>query len=203
VTPDVLIPRPETEILVEVVLGIIKDLRCRPLDILDLGTGSGNIAISLTKESKVSRMVASDVSEEALCVARKNAALNNVSERIRFARSGLFDNIKDSFDIIISNPPYVAAEEFSSLPKEVLAEPRIALDGGIRGTEILAAIIEEAPFHLNREGYLILEIGYGQSGAVRRLLDSSKTLGLQFIKKDYAGIERIVVAKKIERITRV
>ncbi len=128
----VLIPRPETELLVEKVIELA-GVCGRDLRILDLCTGSGNIAITLTKALTNCRIVASDISEDALDVARSNAAKNGVSGRVEFVRSDLFTDVAGSFDIIASNPPYIARAEFGSLQKEVLREPRIALDGGDDG----------------------------------------------------------------------
>jgi release factor glutamine methyltransferase len=194
VTDDVLIPRPETELLVETAIALARAHGLRT--ILDLGTGSGNIAISLTKEMKHSRIIASDISRRALAVARENAALNGVSERISFIRSDLFERVCSRFDMIISNPPYVAREEYHELPSEVLAEPRIALDGGPGGLEVVERIVREAPAHLRMGGYLLLEIGYDQSARCRAHINASRDLRLVETKKDYAGIERIVVAKR-------
>src|SRR3989338_4943074 len=196
VTPDVLIPRPETELLVEEVIGLSGAISSeRPLHILDLGTGSGNIAISLQNEIKGCKISASDISGRALDVAKRNAGLHGVAERIEFIESDIFKNIEDSFDIIVSNPPYIAMEEFADLAPEVLAEPRLALDGGIGGIDSLKAIIAEAPRYLETGGFLLLEIGYGQCDEVRGLINLS---GLELLKvrKDYAGIDRIMVAKK-------
>ncbi len=198
VTPDVLIPRPETEILVETALSLIRThgrFGARP-EILDLGTGSGNIAISLTKALKESRIVASDISVRALEAAAYNAASHGVSDRIEFIESDLFENIRVTFDMIVSNPPYVAREEFFELPPEVLEDPVIALDGGAGGLAVIRAIVEKAPAFVKPGGWVLMEIGYDQSDAVSRLIGSSQDLRLVEIRKDYAGIERVVVAQK-------
>lgn len=196
VTPDVLIPRPETEILVENVIELVRRLYAgRPVEILDMCAGSGNIAISLTKELKESKIVASDISEAALAVAEANAARNGVRGRINFVSGDLFDNIKGLFDIIAANPPYIARHELSGLPPEVLAEPKIALDGGRDGLEIIRRIVEGAPAHIRTGGYLFLEIGYGQSEAVKGMIAESGSLELTDIIKDYSGIDRIAVAR--------
>lgn len=196
VTQDVLIPRPETEILVEEAIrlsGAVASGRC--VRILDLGTGSANIAISLQNEVKGCKIFASDISVKALEIAKRNASLNGVEGRIEFIESDIFKNIRGLFDIIISNPPYVAREEFEELPPEVLTEPALALDGGRGGLDFFKAIISEAPDYLMPGGYISLEIGYGQRQAVEDLIDLS---GLELIgvKKDYCRIDRVITARK-------
>ena len=195
VTPDVLIPRFETEILVEEAVSILKEFSGRGYaDILDIGTGSGNIAISLTSSSKKTKIVASDVSESALEIARSNAEINGVSDRIEFIISDLFNNIRGYFDMIISNPPYVASEELASLDPEVLSEPRVALDGGPGGLFFLRKIIEETPYYLKGGGYLLMEIGYDQADAAMDILKASALERFE-LKKDYAGIDRVIIAR--------
>ena len=198
VNPSVLIPRPETEILVERVLTLIEREGIAEPSILDLGTGSGAIAVSLTKLSPSCKIVASDVSEEALEVGRENAAANGVGDRIEFVLSDLFERIpgKRKFDLVISNPPYIPSEDYGSLPPEVRSEPRIALDGGLKGLEFYKRIIPDAAKRLNRGGFLILEIGYGQARAVKDLLESAGLYRDIEILKDYNDIDRIVFAKR-------
>ena len=198
VNPSVLIPRPETEILVERVLTLIEREGISEPSILDLGTGSGAIAVSLTKLSPSCKMVASDVSEEALEVSRENAAANGVGDRIEFILSDLFERIpgRRKFDLVISNPPYVPSEDYDSLPPEVRSEPKIALDGGQKGLEFYKKIIPDAAKRLDRGGYLILEIGYGQARAIKDLFKSAGSYGDIEILKDYNDIDRIVFAKR-------
>ncbi len=195
VTPDVLIPRFETEILVEEAIFILDGFNGRGrIDILDLGTGSGNIAISLAREVKKTKITASDISDAALEIAAKNAQLNGVLQRIEFVKSDLFANISGYFDMIAANPPYVASEEFGLLDPEVLSEPKAALDGGPGGLTLLRKIIEDAPVYLKTGGYLLVEIGYDQADAVVDIVNSSE-LDLVEVKKDYAGIDRVLIAK--------
>ncbi len=198
VNPSVLIPRPETEILVERSLALIEREGMAEPFILDLGTGSGAIAVSLTKLSPSCKIMASDVSEEALEVGRENAAANGVGDRIEFILSDFFERIPKNgkFDLIISNPPYIPSEDYDSLPLEVRSEPRIALDGGERGLEFYRKIIPESEKRLKRGGYLILEIGYGQTTAIRGLIESAGSYRDVEIIKDYNNIDRVVFAKR-------
>lgn len=197
VNEDVLIPRPETEMLVESTLGILKEGRRAgdELSILDLCTGSGNIAIALTKNLHDCKIVASDISKNALLTARRNAAMNGVSEDINFVESDLFRNIEGRFDIIVSNPPYIARHEFPELQQEVLKEPRIALDGGEDGLDFYRRIITDAPGHLKDNGYLIVEIGYGQLRSIENIIRGVTGMKPVEVKKDFNGIDRVVVVK--------
>jgi release factor glutamine methyltransferase len=198
VNDDVFIPRPETEVLVQTVIGIV-DHEPRTTDhsfrILDLCTGCGNIAISLTKTLPSCKIFASELSEGALRVARRNAEINGLSDKIDFIKSDLFNDIDDKFDIIASNPPYIARHEFPGLQKEVLMEPRIALDGGEDGLDFYRRIIEEAPSHLNNGGYLVMEIGYGQAPLIKKIIESRQGFKFLEVKEDQYVIERIVVAQ--------
>ena len=194
VNEDVFIPRPETEILVQTVLETINESRITNDErrILDLCTGSGCIAISLTKNARKCRIFASDISEDALKIARDNARMNGVSEDISFIKSDLFKDIKGKFDIIISNPPYVAQCEFKTLQKEVLREPLMALDGGKDGLDFYRRIFTEAPRYLNDGGYLMVEIGYGQRDAIKDIVEGIKGYRLIDVKEDQYSIDRVV-----------
>ncbi len=189
VTPQVLIPRQDTEILVEEALQAAKLLK-RPARILDLCTGSGCVAVSLKLLAEQAQVTAGDVSGEALAVAKKNAALLNA--QVTFVQSDLFAGIDGVFDIIVSNPPYIPTAEIGMLMPEVRDyEPALALDGGADGLEFYRRIIREAPSYLNREGTLLLEIGCLQAEAVTRLLLESGFSDVQ-CKKDLAGLDRVV-----------
>jgi len=198
VNPSVLIPRPETEILIERVLALIEREGMAEPFILDLGTGSGAIAVSLTKLSPSCRIIASDVSEEALEIGTENAAANGVGNRIEFVLSDLFERIpkKEKFDLIISNPPYIPSEDYDSLPPEVKSEPRIALDGGPKGLDFFRKIMPEAARRLRRGGYIALEIGYGQAPAIKDLIEAAGSFRDIEIVKDYNDIDRAVFAKR-------
>jgi len=198
VNSSVLIPRPETEMLVERVLTLIEREGMELPEILDLGTGSGAIAVSLTKMDPSCKIIASDVSEEALEVARGNSAANGITEGIDFVVSDLFSGIPESakFDIIISNPPYIPSEDYDSLPPEVKSEPRIALDGGPKGLDYYRRIIPEASGRLKDGGFLVLEIGFGQAGDVMRIMELCGDYHRSEVIKDYNDIYRIMIAKR-------
>ncbi|MFA5093009.1 MAG: peptide chain release factor N(5)-glutamine methyltransferase [Candidatus Omnitrophota bacterium] len=186
----VLIPRPETEILIE---AILKELN-RPLKILDLGTGSGCIAVSLAKLLPKSIVWATDVSKEALDLAEENASLNKV--KIKFLCSDLFKEIKDNkFDLIISNPPYIAISELNGLAKEISFEPRQALAGGGDGLDFYRSIINQAYDYLNPGGLIAFEVGYRQAKLVKVILESNNFNNIKIIN-DYNNIERVVIAKR-------
>lgn len=201
VTPDVLIPRPETELIIEATLAIVQD-RNRPVRIIDLCTGSGCIAVSLAKELTAARVIATDASEKALAVARENSRRHGVSERIRFLPGDLFGpleelDLRGQIDILVSNPPYVQAGDLSTLQPEVRDyEPRMALIAGPEGTEIAMRIIRNAPEYLKQNGALIMEMGMGQSGTLTRMIEATGTYAKPELLKDLAGIERVIVAKK-------
>ncbi len=200
VTPDVLIPRPETELIIESSLKVASGMES-PL-IIDLCTGSGCIAVSLAKELPASRILATDKSEKALDVARKNARMNQVSDRIRFLLGDLFEpldelDIRGKVDIMASNPPYVPEGLLHILQPEVRDhEPEMALIAGLEGTEIHQRIINAAPGYLGNHGSLIMEMGIGQAEMVRQMVIASGTFHAPVILKDLAGIERVIVAKK-------
>ena len=196
VTPDVFIPRPETELLVEKTIGLVRGVK-RPL-ILDLGTGSGIIAIALTKFITDCKIMSSDISQQALFIARKNARLNLVDEKIEFIASDLFENLpKTKFDIIVSNPPYVASSDINGLQKEISFEPRIALDGGGDGLAIYRRLLKKAGQFLINGGLLILEVGFGQADEVEKLFRENAFKNIQFYL-DYDSIKRIAVAQWID-----
>ncbi|MCM8757456.1 MAG: peptide chain release factor N(5)-glutamine methyltransferase [Candidatus Omnitrophica bacterium] len=198
VASSVFIPRPETEILVEEALKIICNLKStdQPLRVLDLGTGSGCIAISLAKyASKKITIDAVDISKEALELAKLNAELNKV--KVNFFKSNLFKRLKPlTYDLIVSNPPYLSKKEIPHLSREITYEPPIALEAGVDGLKFLYRIIKKAPLYLKEKGYLILEIGYNQLHPLRNLFENNKYLKIIDIVKDYCNIERIIVAKK-------
>lgn len=197
VNEDVLIPRPETEVLVDVALELINSIPDTQYSILDLGTGSGNIAISLTKNVPDCRMIASDISEKALEVARLNARLNGVSDYISFIESDLFEDISGEFDYIVSNPPYIARHGFETLQKEVLKEPVLALYGGADGLEFYRRIFSAATQALAHGGYCIVEIGFGQLTAIKEIIEKTKEFKLVEARIDQYGIDRVIVAQWI------
>ncbi len=196
VTPDVLIPRPETEILVETALETMPDAPEKPLRILDMGTGSGAIVISLAHSFPGPRYFASDVSRSALGVAFRNAALNSVSDRIAFFASRWFDAVSPSiaFDRIVSNPPYIPSVQVPHLPPEISRyEPAQALDGDADGLRDISILVSRAPGFLAPGGLLLLEIGHDQKPAVEGMVqDHPDWVDLSF-RRDYAGHDRVAV----------
>ena len=197
-TPDVFIPRPETEILVETVIKLVTPQApgARRYDIMDIGTGSGNIAISLAKLLPNAKITATDISERALKVAKKNALLNNVE--INFLQSDLFSNYglrTTDYGLIISNPPYIPTAEINNLELELGYEPRLALDGGRDGLDFYRRIIPEIPAYLKKRGFLILEIGFNQYLAIKELFNSVKEFKIIEVAKDYNNIERVIIAR--------
>ncbi len=199
VTPAVLIPRPETEDLVVETLLLMKE-HSSPR-ILDIGTGSGCIAISIAHQNKFAQVTAIDVSEEALTVAIRNAARNSLAERIRFLESDLFAAIAEGecFDVVVSNPPYIAEPEFAGLSVDVREhEPKLALDGGPDGLRIYRRLIADAPRFLKPGGTLLLEIGWKQEAQVRELLEGQGSFESIQTFKDNAGHPRVIKAKRRE-----
>ena len=192
VNNDVLIPQPDTEILVEEIISLTKN-KTKNLKILDLCTGSGAIVISLGKILKKCELFASDISPKALNIAQQNSIKNNT--QIVFIESNLFENISEQFDIIVSNPPYIETETINTLSKEVRYEPLIALDGGKDGLEFYRKIITNAKKYLKENGYLALEIGYNQREKVEKILINNKYKNI-YSKKDLSGNDRIVIAQK-------
>ena len=194
VTKDVLIPQPDTEILVEEVIKVANKLD-NPL-ILDLCTGSGAIAVSLAKNIPNAKIVATDISKKALEIARQNAKLNGVLNNIDYIESNLFDKIKNiKFDIIVSNPPYIETDEIRKLPKDVRQEPTIALDGGKDGLDFYRKIFNKGNEYLNRQGYLCVEIGYNQKEAVRKIIDKKKRYVQTYCIKDLCQNDRVIVTQ--------
>jgi release factor glutamine methyltransferase len=216
VTPDVLIPRPETEHLIEVALDrlAVREIRAgrqprlngENVMLVDIGTGSGCIAITLAKELSGASIYATDISKTALEVARRNSSRLGVSDRIQFLESNLLEAFRESgvtdykspfFDLIISNPPYVSLRDAESMPIEVREhEPRAALFGGEEGYELYGALISQAALHLKPGGLLVLELGYNSLPAVQPLLDTKEWANVG-VTKDLAGIPRVIAAERL------
>ena len=194
VNENVLIPRPDTEILVEEVMKIAPKINAKK--ILDLCTGSGAIAISLAKYIENSQVTATDISEEALAIAERNAKNNKVDKQIAFLSSNLFEELpKEKYDMIVSNPPYIKREIVKTLAKEVQNEPLMALDGGWDGLDFYRKIIHQADDFLKYGGYLCLEIGYDQKEDVMDLIEREEKYTNSYCKKDLYGKDRVVVTK--------
>ncbi len=198
VTKDTLIPRPETELLVD------EALRCalhlaekKPLTIIDLCTGSGCIAVTMALKLPGSVVYATDISKAALKVAAENAELNNVADRVIFLEGDLFTALDGTparlADIILSNPPYISESEIEILEPEVIVhEPKSALYGGPDGLAFYRRIITEAPERLSEGGFILLEMGFGQSEDIRGLMEKEHRYKDIAILKDYSGIERVI-----------
>lgn len=193
VDENVLIPRADTEILVEEVISNCKQDVEKKYKILDLCAGSGAIGISISKYITNSYVLCTDISNKAIEVARKNAELNKI-DNIKFMQSDMFKNIEGKFDIIVSNPPYIKKDIISSLDKEVQNEPIIALDGGDDGLDFYRIIVNEAYNYLNENGKLFLEIGYDQKNEVIEIINQNGKYKDIYSKKDLYGNDRIIVA---------
>lgn len=191
VNEDVLIPQPDTEILVEETIKIAQKFS-NP-KILDLCTGSGAIAVSLSKFVPNAKLYASDISQKAL----ETAKMNSRNQKIKFIQSNLFENINDIFDIIVTNPPYIKTDEISILSKEVQNEPTLALDGGQDGLVFYRQIIKQANDYLKHNGYLCMEIGEDQKEEVLELIKQEANYVNIKTYKDLSGNDRVITCKKI------
>ena len=185
-----MVPRPETEELVELLQSKIENRKSR---IVDVGTGSGVIALSLAKEFPEAEVYAVDISEDALALARENAARLGF-ERVHFQKSDLLESLSERFDLIVANLPYISMQDRHQLAREVLHDPDVALFGGPSGDELVRKLIEQAPSHLESGGLLALEIGIGQSEGLCDFLRQKNCHDIA-LKKDYSGITRFLLAK--------
>lgn len=197
VTPDVLVPRPDTETLIEAALDYVVrgGLRLEPLRILDIGTGTGALMLALLQELPNARGVATDVSVAALHVARGNAERLKLASRCSFVACNLADGVQGRFDLIVSNPPYIARGAIALLDPEVRDfDPRLALDGGADGLDAYRAIAASVPPLLAPGGRLIMELGVGQAPPVTALFEAAKFIVLS-VRNDLGGIARALIAK--------
>jgi release factor glutamine methyltransferase len=195
-----LVPRPETELLAERAWQFLSTFNSQPTTALDLGTGTGCIAIVIVKKSPGTMVHAVDVSEIALTLARENAVLNSVKEQIDFHHGDAFAALPSAtrFDLIVSNPPYIAAEEIATLQPEVRDfDPRLALDGGVDGLDFYRRLAVEAPTFLKPRGKLMLEFGDGQETALAKLFFDEKWI-VEEIVADYSSRPRILIARRGE-----
>jgi release factor glutamine methyltransferase len=195
----VLIPRPETELLVEEALAVARTMP-RDMPIIDIGTGSGAVSLALAVELPGASIVSTDISADALDVAAVNVSAHGLTDRITIRRGDLFDAVgrDDRFSLIVSNPPYVTDEEMDRLSPEVRSEPDAALRGGRAGLSVIERLVRGAPAHLQDGGGLVIEIGSEQKEAVRRLIDETEGLVFHRMRRDYAGHPRIVTAHHID-----
>ena len=189
-----MIPRHDTEVLVEEVIKIAKKINAKK--ILDLCTGSGAIAVSLAKYLENVQLTALDISGKALDIAISNAKNNHVQEKITFVESNLFEDLaQEKYDIIVSNPPYIKRKEIENLDMEVRREPKIALDGGEDGLDFYKKIIDKGYEYLKYGGYICLEIGYDQKEEVMKIIDDKKQYINTYCKKDLYDNDRVIVTK--------
>ncbi len=197
VTPNVLIPRPDTELLVEKIIELADNRK--GVRILDIGTGSGAITISLAYYLKTAKVESVDISAEATKVAIGNAEKNGVSDRVSFLSGDVFEPVAVGtlYDVIVSNPPYIPSDDIDDLQIEVAVhEPRLALDGGLDGYDFYRRIINEAPAYLNEKGILAFETGHDQARTISTLMEQSGSYEKLAIYKDLNGIERVVIGFK-------
>ena len=186
-----MVPRPETEELVEFLKSEIKKPKS---DILDVGTGSGIIALSLAAEFPDAEILAVDISDDALALAQENAARFKLVTRVRFLKSNLLENVEGCFDVIVANLPYISIQDRHTLSSEVLHDPEVALFASARGDELVRELITQAPSQLRTGGMLALEIGIGQSEALLSALAEKNYRDISF-KNDYSGVKRFLFAR--------
>lgn len=200
VSPDVLIPRPETEFVIVSLLDRVKEYGDQSrLEILDVGTGSGILAVCAAKHISNSNVTAVDISGPALEIARANANEHGVSDQIEFVESDLLANLTDDqrYDFIISNPPYISESEMAELPVDVRCEPRVALAAGGTGTEVVARLIPQAAEKLRSGGWLIMEISPMIDEEVCELISADGRFSPPVVRKDLAQLPRVVSAQKL------
>ena len=196
-TPAVLIPRPETELVVEEVAAIARDLQpATSLRIADIGTGSGCIAVSIAYQVHDATLVATDVSAPALEVAIRNALRHGVAERIEFVCTSYLDGVSGVFDIIAANPPYVRDVDRRGLSADVLQEPHVALFGGATGFDHIEAVLAAASRMLRPGGWLVMEFGFGQEDDVRALAAKQEELRVDHVREDLQGLARTVIIQR-------
>ncbi len=197
VNRHVLVPRPETEILVEETIKICGKMALTDIRILEIGVGSGAVSISLAGELPEARFTATDISEDALIAARENAAIHGVGERIDFLCGDLFKPVSGIYDVIVSNPPYISAEELERLPRGVKEyEPKQALLTGADGVAFHRKIIDGGGTFLRKGGWLLMEMGDGQKEDIEDMLKKSGIYDSIEVRHDYGGVERAIKARK-------
>jgi release factor glutamine methyltransferase len=199
VTPDVLIPRPETEALVAEALKILTPAEGKDSRILEIGTGSGAVSIALARELPAAKVVATDLSPKALALAEENALRSGVRERVLFLQGDLFHPVEkeDAFDLIVTNPPYIPRGEFPSLMPEVRDyEPKVALDGGKDGLDFFRRVLPAVGDHLRPGGWFLAEMGAGQDPQIIKIAEKNPGLDSFGFAKDLSGINRVFKARR-------
>ncbi len=195
VGPAVMVPAPETELVCEAAISFVQKHDIKNPRILDIGVGSGVISVTVACELPVAHFLALDISPDAIAVAKQNAERMQVKERIEFRESNLFSALRpgEKFDLILSNPPYIAEHEYATLPPEVLADPKISLTSGEEGMDAIKEIVARAPNYLAPGGRIMFEIGYDQAEKVAALTDGDDRYTSISILKDLANIDRVVI----------
>jgi release factor glutamine methyltransferase len=203
VTPAVLIPRPETEFVVEEALlllrpsgGAAATSRGGRFRIADVGTGSGCIAVSLARELPESRVVATDISPDALAVAQDNAMRHDVADRVEFVATSYLEGVDGSFDLIAANPPYVRATDKRALSRDVRHEPDVALFGGTTGLRDIEGVLDTAIARLRPAGWFVMEFGFGQEDDVRALVAARPRLRFDHARADLQGLPRTAIIQR-------
>ena len=197
VTPDVLVPRPETELVVEAALELLDRAGATSPRLADIGTGSGCLAVSLAMERPSCTMTATDVSGAALAVAAENARRHGVEARVRFVETSFLDGIEGPFDLIAANPPYVKDGDGPALARDVQHEPAVALFGGASGLRAVASTLDAAARTLAGGGWLVMEFGFGQEDDVRRLVAERPALRLDHVRTDLQQIPRVAIVERV------
>lgn len=196
VSPAVLIPRPSTELIVEAAIDLVSD-REKPMNMADAFTGCGCVAVVLAKEFPAARVVATDISEQALEVARRNVERHGVGSRVRLTRTDVLEDERGPFDLITANPPYVRAGDRRGLQPEVREhEPEVALYGGADGVDLVARVVSQAASRLRAGGHLIFEFGFGQDVMVEQLIADAPGLTMVGLRRDLQGIARTAIARR-------
>lgn len=195
ISPAVMIPTPETEVLCETAIKFVRGKAYAEPRIADLGVGSGVISVTVAAELLNCSVLALDISAQALDVARRNAEALGVIDKIEFIQSDYFVNVPDGrqFDLIVANPPYVADCDYEKLPPEVMADPSVALAAGEQGLDAIKAIVEDAPDYLAKNGRIMLEIGYNQADRVAELTASSDRYKSVSVVRDLNALDRVVI----------
>ncbi len=195
VTPDVMVPTPETELLCELAINYVKNEKINNPEVLDIGVGSGVISVTVASELPDAKITAVDISKKTIEVAKNNAKNHRVADIIDFVLSDRFENIASAnkFDLILSNPPYISEDEYKELPPEVLADPKISLVSGVKGMNMIEFLISEAPDYLKENGRLMFEIGYNQADLVYEISGKDDRYKSITILKDLNDIDRVVI----------
>ncbi len=195
VSPAVMVPTPETEVLCEAAIRFVKSVGYSKPRIIDLGVGSGVISVTMARELADCHILAVDISDEAIEIARRNAEDLEASNRIEFLRSDYFENVPagEKFDLVLANPPYISDEDYKTLPPEVLADPRVSLISGPEGLDAIGAIVKHAPDYLASGGRIMFEIGYNQAERVAQLTEKDGRYKSIVILKDLNDIDRVVI----------